>query len=257
MIRPVQISLLLAVLAATAAWSQQGVGLEAQLGLEEGLFADDLRAYQETREQERSALSDLEQVAARLDAVLASAEPRLADLEQIEVERAVAMAAVELLGRRVAELRLRLLERIRRAAALRQALLRGGAGPIPADPISGRWRIEISGTPRQEGTFELRLAGTVVEGTYAFAGGRSGSLRGTYVANRLSLERLDAERGLDGLFEGTVDPAAGVVRGFWSPTVLSGGGPGGAGWSGVRVAGGEPPREEPEETEQEPEGGVP
>jgi hypothetical protein len=224
--------------AALCGEAQGASDLEAQLRVEEHLLAADLVEYQEAREQERSALSDLEAVAARLDAVLSGPAPRLDDLEQIDAERAVAEAAVEVVGHRASELRLRILERVRRAAALRQEVLRGTALPGLADPITGRWRVEIS-APRQEGTFDLRLAGTVVEGSFAFGEGRSGSLAGTYVGNRLRLERLDAERGLDGIFEGTVDPAAGVVRGFWTPTLLSGGAPGGAGWSAVRVAGGE------------------
>jgi hypothetical protein len=239
--------LILPLLLSIGVWApavQAAQGLEAEVRVEERLLAADLRAYQEAREQERGALAELEEATARLDAALSAPAPRSGDAEDLDAERQVALAAAEVVARRVGELRRRLLERLRRGAALREEILRGAALPAPADPITGRWRVEVS-SPREAGTFQLRLAGTVVEGTYSFDGGRSGSLRGTYVGNRLSLDRLDGERGLDGLFEGTVDAAAGAVRGFWTPTRLSGGAPGGAGWSGVRV---EEPRaeEEPE-----------
>jgi hypothetical protein len=250
---------LLVLVLLSAAWTaaargEGGAGLEAQLRVEERLLADDLRAYGEARDQERQALSELEEVAARLDAAVSGLTPRLEDLEQIEIERAVAQAAAEVIGRRVADLRLRLLERVRRTAALRQELFQRAGLAAEADPISGRWRVEI-GSPRQEGTFDLRLLGSVVEGTFAFEAGRTGSLRGTYVAGRLRLERIDAQRGLDGTFEGSVDPATGVARGFWSPALLSDGGPGGAGWSAVRVREEEPQAAEEPEPAAQPRGG--
>lgn len=234
--------------AAAGAAQEEGAALRSQLEIEEKLLAQEVQAYQQAREQQEEAQEAVREASRLLDEAVSRSPLDLDELDRLAIERVVAEAAARIFAQRVDEIQARILERARRAQVLRQELNRYAQGPAaPADPVSGRWRVQMT-SPSQEGIFDLRLAGTVVEGSFRFEDGRNGSLRGSYVGDRLHLERIDSERGLDGVFEGTVDPALGVARGFWSPSLLSGGGPGGAGWSAVRTS--STPGEEEQEEEQ-------
>jgi len=229
--------------AAQAPEPSNAAALRAQLELEERLFEEDVQAYEEARIQQRAAGEEVAAAAEELDAAIAGGTAAVAELERLDMERSVAAAAADIVGRRVEELRRRILERSRRSLALRRALQELGEPRAVGDAISGRWRIEVArpAQPARTGTWELQVEGTVVRGTYSLeAGGgepvRTGSLRGTYVAGRLNLEQIDSENGLQGTFQGTVDPSLGVARGFWSPADLGGGGPSGNEWSGVRIS---------------------
>lgn len=227
---------LLFLLAGAAAAQQEGAAsLRAQLEVEEKLLVREIQAYQAVREQQEEAREAVREASRLLDEAVSQSTLDVDELDRLALERMVAEAAARIFAQQVDEVQGRILEGARRTQLLRRELNRWAQGPTPTDPISGRWRVQMT-SPPQEGLFELRLTGTVVEGGFRFEEGRSGSLRGTYVGDRLRLERIDSERGLDGVFEGTVDPALGVARGFWSPSLLSGGGPGGAGWSAVRTS---------------------
>jgi hypothetical protein len=65
-------------------------------------------------------------------------------------------------------------------------------------------------------------------------GSGAGSFRGTYADNHLRLERVDARRGFDSVFLGTVDPATGRLSGTWSANDLASGQPARGDWSANR-----------------------
>lgn len=233
----------------------QRAALRAMLDTESRLLRLDQQAYLEAREQERSARGDLEGATAELDAVLATRvgsgqQLGVAELESLEVQRAVAGATAEIVSSRVEQLRQSILERNRRLSGLRQELGRFGGPAAGGDPITGRWSVTLA-SPRQSGLFELRLQGAVITGTYVMdtaapsldsslgltAGvAGAGSVRGTYLNGNVRLERIDQRRGLDGVLEGEVDASLGLMRGFYSPSELSSGGAGGAGWTGLRIS---------------------
>jgi hypothetical protein len=207
----------------------------ADLAVEERLLAAHLTAYQDARGQERTALESLTRAAAALDQALAQPKPDPRELDRLIAEREVASAAVAVVGERVRRAQTALHDLTLRLGTLETvaASLRPVSG---ADPVSGRWQIQLA-SAGERGTFELKLEGSLVSGTYSFSDGRKGSVRGTYVGRRLRLERIDAERGLEGVFEGEVDPLLGTARGVWNASELAAGTAAASGWSGLRVTG--------------------
>ena len=119
------------------------------------------------------------------------------------------------------ELSARIAERVRRIAALRGEILRRREiGRSPDDPVSGRWEVAINPGPVR-GVFRLVLDGTLVWGDYTLEGGFRGSVRGTLVADRLSLERIDSEQGFDARFWGRLNAAQRRITGTWEATALA------------------------------------
>jgi hypothetical protein len=115
----------------------------------------------------------------------------------------------------------RLAERARRTSAFRDEILRRReAGHAADDPLSGRWEVTVNPGPRHA-IFRLVLDGTLVWGDYSLDGGFRGSFRGTLVADRLSLERIDSERGLDARFYGRLIAAQKRITGTWEATAIA------------------------------------
>ena len=66
------------------------------------------------------------------------------------------------------------------------------------------------------------LDGTIVSGDYVLDGGFRGSVRGTFVGDRLSIDRIDSERGFDAKFYGRVTSgAARRIGGTWEATLIA------------------------------------
>lgn len=238
---------LLACLVAAAATAQEAaIALRAQLEVEERILAQEVDAYHQARRQQDDAVAAVQEASKALDAGIGEHLLDVDELERLATQRAVAAAAEQILSQRVEELERRVFDHARRAVTLRQELSRQARAVQPTDPLSGQWRVEIA-SPPHAGTFDLHLEGTAVTGTYTFDDGRSGTLKGTFVANRLHLKRSDSERGPDGVFEGTVDPEAGVARGLWNPSLLGPEATVGSSWSGVRIP--PPPPGEEEKSE--------
>lgn len=203
-------------------------------------------------------LQDLDRITARIsraDEDFGAAMQRLVRLarEMTSDRQAVSNAEdalVEAEGRvraeqeRRRELTTKLAERVRRIAALRSEILRRReAGRSPDDPLSGRWEILINPGP-VHGIFRLILDGTLVWGDYTLDGGFRGSLRGTLVADRLSLERIDSEQGFDARFWGRLNAAQRRITGTWEATALAPAvGPVAGSWTAT-------PAKEPEEGEK-------
>src|SRR6478672_9241217 len=158
--------LLLLLISPAAAGAQEPASsspasVQTELRLERRLLSLDLVSYNETRERERRAREQVSAVLGRLDQTLASDAMSLGTLETLRDQLAAAREAAH-----TAEVRLdsqleNLQERMRRIA-----LLEGDSGPVrPADALTGRWRVTV--LPQSfTATFDLRLNGTVVSGSY-------------------------------------------------------------------------------------------
>jgi hypothetical protein len=207
---------------------------QTALRLEQRLLALDLVSYREARERDQRARQAVDQVLARVDEALAGDAVTLGTLEDLrndlDAARAVARITEQRLGGELEKIQ----ERLRRIG-----LLEGdtGAPARAADAISGRWRVTVM-PQNATATFELRLNGTVVTGSYQVAGGSPGSFRGTYTNGRLRLERIDARGGFDSVWEGTA--AGGRLAGTWMSNELVTGQPTRGEWTAVREGGQQP-----------------
>ncbi len=201
---------------------------QVELRLEQRLLSLDLLAYNQARDRERAASQRVTDVLGRLDQALASDAVSLGTLESLQdelsVERGAAHAAEDKLNTQLEKLQ----ERLRRIA-----LLEGdtGAPTQAADPLTGRWRVSIA-PQNATGTFDFRLDGTVVRGTYSIDGGTSGSFRGTLASGNLRLERIDAQGGIDSVWTGTL--ANGQITGTWMSNELVTGQANRGDWTAVR-----------------------
>ncbi len=100
--------------------------------------------------------------------------------------------------------------------------------------LDGPWDITVQ--PGLTGKIFLVQQGTLVSGTYEFSGGWTGSLRGTLVANKVRLERIDSQLGFAAIFYGELNVGAepNVIRGRWEATQLATGMPSAGGWRAIR-----------------------
>jgi hypothetical protein len=109
------------------------------------------------------------------------------------------------------------------------------------DPLSGRWHLVIE-PGGQEGDLELSLNGTLVSGIYHLSGDWYGSFRGTFVAGKVRLERVDSQLGFAAVFYGRYSGGdTPRLEGTWEGTHLAAGQPAGGSWVATRLP-------EPEET---------
>jgi hypothetical protein len=139
------------------------------------------------------------------------------DEERIVEAEARARAAQE--TRRAAVSRL--LERVRRIGLLQEEIAkRRVAARRPGDPVTGRWQTVIDPGGRK-GIYRLVLDGTLISGDYVLDGGFRGSLRGTFVGERVSIQRIDSERGFDATFYGRVQPQTRRITGTWEATAIA------------------------------------
>jgi hypothetical protein len=203
--------------------------IETDLRLERRLLLLDLAAYREARERERGARDRVNAVSGRLDQALASDAVALGTVEALHDELSITRAAADTASERVDYQLLRLQDRLRQIGFLESEL--GGRQAVRTDPVTGRWRVRVA--PRDAtGVFDLRLDGAVVTGSYRMDGGGAGSFRGTFNANVLRLERIDAIRGFDATFTGTVSEER--ISGIWTATELASGEPAQGAWTAVR-----------------------
>lgn len=238
-------SILLPGATAKPAVAQGAEATEAAIRLERELLERDKVLFAQARSDESSSVEALASAESDLESALEEGGTSLDEVERLEAALAAAAGELASSRRRTADAADRILERLRRLAVLRTGLRETRVVLEGGDAVTGTWQVAID-SPRQSGIFRLRLQGARVDGIYALdasplqAGlrspARSGFLQGTYTGRRLRLDRVDPERGLEGVYEGEVSTADGSVRGFWSPSILSDGGPGGTGWSAVRLS---------------------
>lgn len=221
-----------------ASASAASAQIATDLRLERKLLALDLAAYREARNVEQRTRDQVAQATARLDQALTGDSVALGNLESVHLEVSSARAASQIAADRVEWQLQRLEDRLRRIGFL-ESESGGRVADSPRDPLTGRWRVVVL-PQNQTGTFDLTLNGTLVTGTYTLSGAFSsaGSFRGTYADNHLRLERVDARRGFDSVFLGTVDPATGRLSGTWSANDLASGQPARGDWSATREGAG-------------------
>lgn len=131
-------------------------------------------------------------------------------------------------------------QRSRRDVLTNLAIVDAAAGlsALPSDQggvLTGLWSLTV--LPGLQGTAYLVQQGTLVSGTYELSGGWTGSLRGTLVANKIRLERIDSQLGFAAIFYGelnlSVDPP--VIQGRWEATQLATGMASAGGWRAKRA----------------------
>ena len=143
------------------------------------------------------------------------------------------------------EIEAQLLMRLSEAQAARRDVLTNravvevarGLGPEDRGPeglLTGTWRLNVQ--PDLTGTAYLVQQGTLVSGTYELSGGWTGSFRGTLVADKVRLERIDSQLGFAAIFYGGVTETedGATIQGRWEATQLATGMPSAGGWSARR-----------------------
>lgn len=221
--------------AATTASAQSA--LEASIAVEVRLLQEDTALYGEVRARETAARRAADEVLSRLDAALAGDSASApGEISRLAQEFAGLEGEAARWSRDADRLRTALIERRRRLAELekRREAPRLGAD-VSTDPITGRWTVRILPSG-QLADFRLELDISLVTGSYRSATGSHGSLRGTFVGEVLTLERIDTVKGADLIFEGRLDRGRGEVRGTWRSTLLSSGEPAAGNWVAFRQA---------------------
>jgi hypothetical protein len=176
----------------------------------------------------------------RLGADLARAEAQGEDLDSLRLrDEDLQVAEGELLTAVLHSQRLRgaMIATRTQIEQAKQDLEKIGTGEQQGrDPLSGTWRIVVE-PGGQDGTLSLSLDGTLVTGIYSLAGGWNGSFRGTLVAAKVRLERIDSQIGFAAIFYGRLVTAGDSSRleGTWEATQLATGLPSSGTWVAERL----------------------
>jgi hypothetical protein len=210
--------------------------LREEVKVEERVLASATAELQQTEEQAQGAWVRVERQAADLlraqeqGESLDSLRLREEDLRVAEAELMMHIRQSQHLRRELLASRLRIEELMAEVERLESSV--GNAD----DPISGPWRLVVE-PGGQEGYMSLALDGTLVQGTYQLAGGWTGSLRGTLVAGKLRLERIDSQIGFSSVFYARVIGSGEDARleGTWDATQLATGMPSSGSWVAERV----------------------
>jgi len=229
--------ILLCVASASLASASQPLadGLRKQIAIHEEMMRLDMLEFEDQRARLQEAWVRVERGSADLFAAeeqgesLESLNLRDEDLRQAEAELMMELFA----GQR---LRRALLESQAMIAATEAEIrrLEGAVGP-EGDPITGTWTLVLE-PGGQEGLMFLRLDGTLIQGTYRLSGDWSGSVRGTYVAGKVRLERVDSQLGFAAIMYGRLSERGPTPRmeGSWEATQLASGLPSGGNWVAER-----------------------
>lgn len=110
-----------------------------------------------------------------------------------------------------------------------------GAKKSENDPLTGRWHLVVE-PGGLEGDLELSLSGTLVNGIYHLSGDWFGSFRGTFVAGKVRIERVDSQLGFAAVFYGRYTGGdTPRLEGTWEGTHLAVGQPAGGTWVATRL----------------------
>ena len=186
------ILLVFALALPVTASAQVADGLLEQARIREIILAGQIEEMVEMRADLREAWTRLEQQTGGLMQAQREGETvdslRLRD-EELRLVESQLLAGVL----KAQELRRSLIENRTMLAAIATEVQRLAADVGTAEaPLTGTWRLIVE--PGQEGMAYLRQQGTLVTGTYALSGDFSGSFRGTLVAGKVRLERIERER---------------------------------------------------------------
>jgi hypothetical protein len=195
--------------------------LTVTLDLERKARVGDLDELERVTDQLARASDTAVHRRARLLELAREPNPDRSDVASAEDGVGDAEARVRTLEARRGAVVARFVERSRRIASLGEELARRRGAPRgESDPLSGRWSVVID-PGKVTGTYRLRLDGTLISGDYLLAGGFKGSLRGTYVGDRVTLQRIDSERGFDASFYGKLVISQKRITGSWEATAIA------------------------------------
>lgn len=203
------------------------------LSIERRALAAEVRRLASVSRRLETAIAEL--TAASRAATEATAKDDAVLVEAVEgLSRACVLVDAAALEQRLALERVTLLRR-------RVGDLEREAGPKSRhdDPISGDWHVRID-PGAQEGDLHFSLDGTLLGGSYALEGAMTGSVRGTYVGDRIRFDRIDSRLGFSAVFYGRL-LSDGTIAGTWEATDLGGGGATSGTWSAVKRNEGEEP----------------
>jgi len=233
--RAVLIVVVCGLLQPALAAGQVAESLREQARIRETLLTRQITDLGEMREELRGIWTRLEQqtggllLAQREGETVDSLRLRDADLRKTETELLAAMLEAQ-------QQRSTMLENRTMIAAIELQVQRLAVGiDGVAAPLTGSWRLVVE--PGQEGIANLQQQGTLVTGTYALSGGFSGSFRGTFVAGKVRLERIDSQFGFAAIFYGRLVGRGenARVQGNWEATQLASGLASMGSWNATRI----------------------
>ena len=214
--------------AAPLAQVEAGGALESltlQIAVDETLLEDSLREFRKLTLRRKEVATRVTQLQEALDAAVGDPDAAAAGRLDLLIEQ-VQRAAGE--RRSLFEQERVLLERIssarRRIALLSEKVetLEGRvADQRESGPLNGTWDVVLLPL-EQRGSCRLKQEGAVVNGTYEFAGGWTGSLQGTLVERKVYLVRIDSRLGKMMEFEGYLSTDGRRMTGTWLNYELSG-----------------------------------
>jgi hypothetical protein len=225
----------MALLAPSSGEGQVADGLREQIKIRETVLAGQLEDLADARQQLRELWAQLEQQTGGLMRAQQEGETvdslrlRDDDLRRVESEFAAAIVKFQQERRTTLDNRTMLA-----ALATEVERLSVEVGEAEA-PLTGTWRLVVE--PGQDGLAYLQQQGTLVSGTYALSGGFSGSFRGTLVAGKVRLERIDSQIGFAAIFYGRLVGQGRNLRlqGNWEATQLASGLASAGNWTGAKV----------------------
>ncbi len=233
--RSVLLAVVLALIPPSVTDAQVVETLREQVRIHETLLETQVSDLVEVREELRAIWARLEQqtgsllLAQQQSESVESLRLRDADLRETETELLAALLKAQ-------QQRSVMLENRTMIAAIETQVERLAAGAGGAEgPLTGAWRLIVE--PGQDGIAYLQQLGTLVTGTYSLSGGFSGSFRGTFVAGKVRLERIDSQFGFAAIFYGRLvgrDENA-RIQGNWEATQLASGLPSMGNWTATRV----------------------
>jgi hypothetical protein len=228
--------LLITLSASLSANAQVADSLREQAKIREMVLAGQIREMVEIREDLRELWTRLEQQSGGLLQAQSEGETvdslrlRDEDLREIEAQTRAALSRSQQLRRSMLENREMLA-----AIEIEAERLTAVVGLAEA-PLNGTWRLVVE--PGQDGFAYLQQQGTLVAGTYALSGGFTGSFRGTFVAGKVRLERIDSQIGFAAILYGRLVGRGEALRlqGNWEATQLASGLPSRGSWTATRVS---------------------
>jgi len=233
--RVVLVLLAFAFLHPGSATGQVAESLREQARVRQGLLTTQLRDLGEMREELREIWTRLEQQTGGMLRAQQEGESveslRLRDTDLRKAETELLATLLETQQRRNSMLENRTMIASIELEVQRLAAEGGGADA----PLTGAWQFTVE--PGQEGVAYLQQQGTLVTGTYSLSGGFSGSFRGTFVAGKVRLERIDSQYGFAAIYYGRLVGRGRNARlqGNWEATQLASGLPSRGSWTASRV----------------------
>jgi hypothetical protein len=210
--------------------------LREELKIQEKLLQQSLSEVQQEEEQIQAAWVRVDRQASDLlraqeqEESIDSLRLREADLRQAEADLMMHIHHAQQLRRELIAGRVKISETLAEVKRLEEKVGKS------EDPLSGPWRLVVE-PGGQDGFMSLQLDGTLVGGTYQLGGGWSGSLRGTFVAGKVRLERIDSQLGFASVFYARLSGEGEGARleGTWEATQLATGLPSSGSWVAERV----------------------